>query len=330
MMKKIIVLVVVIIGMSAGLIYMKWSHPSLAHRVETIMQEMQTYELEGKMQMLDGEDLRTFQVKTTYLLEGEQDYFAVELEDQSSHQQQKIIRNQDGVFVIAPSLNRAFQFKSDWPFNSFKPYIMQSVFSIFDAEYNSEKIDNGYLVDAPITYASDPRVTHMTVTFDNDLKPKNVTLLDDDETEIVMLDMTSFQWNSEINKERFEIKNESDQAAHVSYADDLPFYPLEMMGSELIDQSKTDIYGIAKHILRFDGEEYFTIVENVIATSDEFQVEVMEGDILEINGSIAIVTDEVVSFIDGDVICQVYSDDLSTEEKLQVLSSMKNSIVIEP
>ena len=170
----------------------------------------------------------------------------------------------------------------------------------------------------------------MDAVFDDDLNLKNVTLYDENETEIVMLDVTSFEWNGSLDKSMFEVSMPGEVSANISYAVDLPFYPLESLGNELVDQTKANINGNEKHILRFSGEDYFTIVENAVNVSDEFVIEAMNGDILEISGGIAILSDDVVSLLEGDIMCQVFSNVLSTEEKLQVLSSMQNNIVIEP
>ncbi len=326
-MKKIVIAVLAGVMLLSGLVYFKITHPSISKKVENLQENMTSYHLEAVMKMLDGEDLRNFNVKVSYLKDGEQDFFCVDLEDQASYQKQRIIRNQDGVFVIAPSLNRAFQFKSEWPFNSFKPYVMQTIMRVFDEEYESNSIDNGYQIQAPLTYPSDPRVTHLEVIFDDDINLKNVTLYDDNEVEIVMLDVAKFEWNGQIDKNLFTVQ--ADSSATTSAMSDLPFYPLEMLGSELVDQTKADINGNEKHILRFSGQEHFTIVENTLERSDGFVIEKMEGEILEVAGSVAVIDEHVVSLLEGDALCQIFSDELSEEEKLQVISSMRNSVVIE-
>lgn len=329
-MKKIWIAGGVTVFLILGLIAYRWTHPSIAKKINTLQENLESYQLEATMQMMDGEDLKKFNVVASYQKIGEEDCFRVDLEDQSSHQQQKIIRNQDGVFVVAPALNRAFQFKSEWPFNSFKPYIMQSIIKIFDGEYESEKISDGYLVSAPLSYSSDPRVTHLEVRFDQELQLQNVTLYDENEAEIVMLDVTRFAWNPTLEKNLFTVQNDAATQSNVSFTDDLPLYPLEMLGNELVDQTTAEINGEEKHILRFSGDEHFTIIENSLTVSDEFVIEEVSGDLLEVSGALAFISDDVVTLFEGDMLCQVFSDALTTEQKLQVVSSMQNSVVNEP
>lgn len=325
-MKKIGCLIGVVLVIVSGLLFLNTKRHSLTKQVNQFNTNLSSYTLEGKMEILDGEDLRKFSVTTTYLKDGENDLFNVNLEDEGSHQKQQIIRNQDGVFVLAPSLNRAFQFQSEWPFNSFKPYIVQTVFGIFDDSFESEKTKEGYQVTAPISYTADLRVTQLEVILDKNLTLKQVTLYDDNESEIVSLEVTKFELNNDISKEMFDV-HISEQTTAVTY--DLPFYPLEMMGSELIDQANPTIMNDEKYVLRFAGEGSFTIVESLMAATDEFTIEKLDGDIIEINGAIAIVNDKVVSLLDDGMISQLYSNDLSDEEKLAVITSLKNNIVIE-
>ena len=43
------------------------------------------------------------------------------------NQKQEIIRNAEGVFVVTPTLNQIFKFQGNWPSNSLKPYLLQSM-----------------------------------------------------------------------------------------------------------------------------------------------------------------------------------------------------------
>ena len=90
-------------------------------------QAYQNYQLVCQMEMLENDELKSYQVTSTYANIKDKDYYKVELYDKSLNQSQIIVRNQEGVFVLTPSLNQAFQFQSDWPNNSPKPYIYQSL-----------------------------------------------------------------------------------------------------------------------------------------------------------------------------------------------------------
>ena len=127
--------------------------------------------------------------KSVCYLKNENDYFKVELYDKSLNQSQVIVKNDDGVYVLTPTLNQAFKFQSEWPLNSPKPYIYQSLLDFLENnEY--EKMKDGYLVSGEISYENDDRVASQEVKFDKDLNPVFINVYDKDKTEIMKLEVT--------------------------------------------------------------------------------------------------------------------------------------------
>ena len=55
------------------------------------------------------------------------DKFKVSLINNSTNHEQVILRNDDGVFVLTPSLNKSFKFQSDWPYNNSQIYLLGSI-----------------------------------------------------------------------------------------------------------------------------------------------------------------------------------------------------------
>ena len=69
-MKKIVIAVLAGVMLLSGLVYFKITHPSISKKVENLQENMTSYHLEAVMKMLDGEDLRNFNVKVSYLKDG--------------------------------------------------------------------------------------------------------------------------------------------------------------------------------------------------------------------------------------------------------------------
>ena len=49
------------------------------------------------------------------------------LQNAKKDQSQIILRNEEGVFVLTPALNKSFRFQSDWPQNSSQAYLYESL-----------------------------------------------------------------------------------------------------------------------------------------------------------------------------------------------------------
>lgn len=97
------------------------------------MKDMDSYILQGNMEITKGEDVKAYALEVGYE-KGEKDYFKVSLTDKELNQEQIILRNDAGVFVVTPSLNQVFKFEGDWPMNSPKPYLLQSIADIVKQE----------------------------------------------------------------------------------------------------------------------------------------------------------------------------------------------------
>ncbi|MFR7592049.1 MAG: LolA family protein [Longibaculum sp.] len=299
--------------------------------LEKMMKEAngyKSYQLVCNMEMLENDELKSYQVTSSYASIDDKDYYKVELYDKSLNQAQVIVRNQDGVFVLTPSLNQIFQFKSDWPNNSPKPYIYQSLLS-FIKDNKPEKVKDGYLVNGKMTYENDDRIKSQEIKFDKNLKPVYVTVFDDDGTEIIKLTTTSFKANQDMKKEAFlqdQIMKES-QNQYSSASSSLPLYPVALMGSTLENEKVAKIDQTTNHILKFTGDKSFTIIESGSTASEKVDVEVVNGKMIDLIDGIAFENENQMTYVSSGVVCSLYSHDLTKEEMLAVLSSMQASNV---
>ena len=74
---------------------------------------LNSYHLTGELAIYRGEDNYTYDVDVTYQKD---DNYRVSLTNQVNNHEQIILRNDDGVYVLTPSLNKSFKFQSDWPY----------------------------------------------------------------------------------------------------------------------------------------------------------------------------------------------------------------------
>lgn len=327
MNKKYIAIIAAVVLLVGGFCFFKFKSSSLDKLMKEA-NEYKSYQLVCNMEMLENDELKSYQVTSTYAKIDDKDYYKVELYDKSLNQAQVIVRNDDGVFVLTPSLNQAFQFKSEWPNNSPKPYIYQSLLS-FIKDNKPEKVKDGYLVNGKMTYENDDRIKSQEIKFDKNLKPVYVTVFDDDGTEIIKLTTTSFKANQDMKKEAFlqdQIMKES-QNQYSSASSSLPLYPVALMGSTLENEKVAKIDQTTNHILKFTGDKSFTIIESGSSASEKVDVEVVNGKMIDLIDGIAFENENQMTYVSSGVVCSLYSHDLTKEEMLAVLSSMQASNV---
>ena len=92
------------------------------------LEKTKSYTLGGKMEIINNEEKMSYLINVSFLKDN---YYKVVLVNENNNHEQIILRNDDGVYVITPSLNKSFKFQSEWPDNSSQAYILNSIFRVF-------------------------------------------------------------------------------------------------------------------------------------------------------------------------------------------------------
>lgn len=323
-MKKIYIIgVTIVLVIVSTFLFFKWKGNSLEKTLEKA-QAYSKYELICDMEMVQNDELKSYEVKVDFLKNKKQKYYKVELYDKSLNQSQIIIKNKEGVYVLTPTLNQVFKFQSEWPDNSPKPYIYSSLISLLK-DNKVEKIKNGYQVEGKIKYPNDARIVKEEIIFDKNLNPQRITCLDKDETEIIIVKVKEFNTKKNIKTQHFnqdKVLEESKSDYKTASADIL--YPVAIMGSTLESETVSTIEGDKNHILRFTGEKNFTIVESQ-EKKDEAVVNMMNDEVIDLIDGFAYYSDGKLSMINSGVMCSLYSNDLTKDEMVSIMTSMQSS-----
>lgn len=323
-MKKIYIIgVTIVLVIVSTFLFFKWKGNSLEKTLEKA-QAYSKYELICDMEMVQNDELKSYEVKVDFLKNKKQKYYKVELYDKSLNQSQIIIKNKEGVYVLTPTLNQVFKFQSEWPDNSPKPYIYSSLISLLK-DNKVEKIKNGYQVEGKIKYPNDARIVKEEIIFDKNLNPQRITCLDKDETEIIIVKVKEFNTKKNIKTQHFnqdKVLEESKSDYKTASADIL--YPVAIMGSTLESETVSTIEGDKNHILRFTGEKNFTIVESQ-EKKDEAVVNMMDDEVIDLIDGFAYYSDGKLSMINSGVMCSLYSNDLTKDEMVSIMTSMQSS-----
>lgn len=323
-MKKIYIIgVTIVLVIVSTFLFFKWKGNSLEKTLEKA-QAYSKYELICDMEMVQNDELKSYEVKVDFLKNKKQKYYKVELYDKSLNQSQIIIKNKEGVYVLTPTLNQVFKFQSEWPDNSPKPYIYSSLISLLK-DNKVEKIKNGYQVEGKIKYPNDARIVKEEIIFDKNLNPQRITCLDKDETEIIIVKVKEFNTKKNIKTQHFnqdKVLEESKSDYKTASADIL--YPVAIMGSTLESETVSTIEGDKNHILRFTGEKNFTIVESQ-EKKDESVVNMMNDEVIDLIDGFAYYSDGKLSMINSGVMCSLYSNDLTKDEMVSIMTSMQSS-----
>lgn len=233
------------------------------------MEKIKSYEASGRLTLYTSEQPRVYDVEVAYKAPH---YYRVSLSNPEKDVRQIILRNDDGVFVVTPSVNRSFRFRSDWPNSNPQPYLYETLVQdiIKDKERRFEKQERGYMFETKTNYQNRTLASQRIWLNTKDLVPLKVEALDTNGQVLVEMEFTRFEANADIDNGKFQLDQNMSQGlpqeAVPAAADDtrsfgiiLPRYLPE--GVELLEEAEMMQDGQPVVILKFGGTYQFTLLE---------------------------------------------------------------------
>lgn len=325
MKKKIMIIAAAAVVVIAFLFLFLREKP-FEDRLQQTLGSLNSYLLEGVMEVAEGEDTKSYDVSVKYLKQDDQDYFRIAMKDSGMNQEQEIIRNAEGVFVVTPTLNQIFKFQGNWPSNSLKPYLLQSMREIAaDESAQIEQTEEGYQISAVVTYPNNRNFTQQEMVFSDDLKIKSVQIFDDDHVLQMKMLFSKVDYEPGLTAEDFQVPQqlEKETAAEPITDEDLPLMPMETFGAVLSNSSVVENDGKVQYVLEYTGEKNFTIVEEVAESEETTQTIIMSGSLVDGLNMVGRYDGNHMTSVINSVRYTIYSDDLSEEEMSAVLQSMQ-------
>ena len=137
------------------------------------------------------------------------DKYKVELVNKANNHEQVILRNDDGVFVLTPSLNKSFKFQSDWPYNNSQVYILNSIIDDLnkDNKTTKEEVDGKYVFTSKVNYPNNNKLTSQKVTVTKDLFIEKVEVLNDEGNAEMIFTINNTDYNPTFNETYFEVNS---------------------------------------------------------------------------------------------------------------------------
>ncbi len=319
------------IGVVAALfvLYLLFKPDSLEKKVGKLEEDLTSYRLEGNMEITNQEDFKNYLITSSWMKEGDQEYFKVSMLDKSLNQEQIILKNAEGVFVITPSLNQVFKFQGEWPMNSPKPYLLQTMLEIIQGECEISKESGGYLITAPASYPSATTLIKQEIRMTKDLKPQSLIAYNGDGQIELQMDFTSVSYNEAFEAGTFDTPKTSIETPTSAYTGliDLPLYPMAVFDSKLTSSTVSTTDGETSHILEFSGGKEFTVIQKEVSQNSDLSVQEIDGELVEGLGVIGYYNGNKLTVINSQMETSVYSQDLSVNEMLQVVESMQVSVM---
>ena len=285
------------------------------------------YVMTGTLEVLNNDDIYNYEVETAYKKD---DYYKITLTNTSNNHEQIILKNDDGVYVLTPSLNKSFKFQSDWPYNNSQVYLLQSIISDLenDDKRTFKKDDKNYIFTSNVNYPNNRNLVKQKVTFNENLKLEEAVVLDSDEVPNMTLKVKDIDFSPSFKDNYFEIEaimstiNLEEEAVETSVIDDA-IYPLVLPeGTKLASEEKVDMTDGDRVILTFTGDKPFLLVEETVKTMDEFTVIPTMGEPVMFMDSLGVLSDNSINFTSGGINYYLVSEVMNQDELLEIANSI--------
>lgn len=312
------------------------SQEDVVEKLESKLEEMNGYKAKAEMTMNTGKEDQKYSIEVWHK---KKDFYRVKLSnDQDEKGSQIILKNQDGVFVLSPALNKSFKFQKEWPENGSQPYLYQSLVNdiLKDKEADFSVNDNYYVFETKTNYQSNNNLPYQEIYFDKKTyTPVMVKVLDKDKQALVEVKFSDFNTKPSFKDNDFAMeKNMSSGTANAPVSSDgktealTVIYPLNMAGAEMVEKKEVEIEDGQRVIMTFSGEKNFTLIEekmDVLPTMSSPQA--VDGDIVNLGHSIGALSDNTIEWSNNGVNFLLASEELTKEELIEVAKSVQGKEV---
>lgn len=330
MLKKIIIGVVVLAVLLLAGWKLFFSSSDVSQSLNDIEKNLVAYHMEATMDLENGEDTKSYFVTTDYQKGETKEKFRVSLFDKNINQEQIILRNEEGIFVLTPLLNQVYQFKGDWPLNSPKPYLYHSMLDALRGNHEVKKMDDGYLLSFKPEYKNAPNWVKEDVKFTKDLRPLWINIYNPENEIVGKINFTKVDFAPTFSDDYFDVRANMEKARENATSptwatnDDLPLYPAGAdVAAVLKEETTATVNGSYVHILTYEGTKPFTIIQSIVTPNESMVISEKNGEFLELVCGIAYYSNQNLTYIFNGVCYNIYSTSLSVAEMIEVANGME-------
>ena len=255
----------------------------------------------------------------------------VVLQSVENNDKQIILKNNEGVYVLVPSVNKNFKIKSSWPTNASYPYLLQSLAKDIanDNEAIITETEDTYTVQTKTKMHTEADAISQKIIFAKETNlPTEVLVYENDGDLFMRCVFKNIDLEYNVTDEEFDIEK-SMTTAYLTFGENglvfnnrsfsLPTYCPE--GLTLKSNENVKDGDDARAVMLFTGESNLTIVQELVNYREEMVSSFEEGEVIMVMGNIGIVNNNHIKFVFEGIEYTVASNNLSIQELLNVSSS---------
>lgn len=291
-------------------------------KYKKLLNDSSMYKLTGDMEIVSNEEVYDYTVTVDYM---EGDYYKATLENRDSEHKQIILKNESGVFVVTPSLNKSFKFQSEWPYNSSQSYILSSLLKDLENDSNVvfEEKDEKYILSSTVNYPNNSSLVSQKIIFNKEMIPEKVEVFNKEGIANITFKISKIDFKPKFDENNFEVESTSENVGNKDVSSiDQVLYPMYLpTGTKLQSEETVKTNNSERIILTFAGDKSFTLIEEVSKTPKEFEVTTTSGELVFYENVLGSLTDTSINWSMNGRDYYIIGDNLTNEELLKVAAS---------
>ena len=305
-MKKYIVLLLLVVFLAGCSNESK----SVKDNFVSKMEKKDVYLMKGTMSITSNEDTFAYNIVAA---RNKEDY-RVNLVNQINNHEQVILKSGEDVYVVTPSLNKSFKFQSEWPSNGSQGYLIDSLVTDIknDAEATEEKTDDGYVITTKVNYPNNASLVKEKIYLNKDEDITKVLVIDANDNVKITVNYSSVDFKPTFKDDYFKLESLIDDNCCKE----------EQSSKEIDDVVKTDEGN--RVILTFTGDSPFTLVEEVAAPSDEFEIIPVFGEPMLLSQTMGALSNNSLYWTSNNIDFYISSSKLSSTQLLTIAESVSS------
>lgn len=305
----------------------KYNQKDIVKDLNKKFEECNGYKLSGNLSVLNNDETYNYKVEVNFKKD---DYYKVILTNVTNDHTQVILKNDEGVFVVTPSLNKSFKFQSDWPYKNSQIYLLNALINDItrDDKRKFKIVDNKYIFNTQVNYPNNSNLVNQKIVISKSFKVESVNVYNKDGSESMKMTFDKIDYSTNFSKDFFDIdkivdkKNIEKEVKKTSSLEDV-VYPLFLpSGTKLVDEERVKKEDGERVIMTYDGDKSFVLVEETVDVLNEFTVIPSLGEPFQLMDTLGVMTDNSLSWTSLGVEYYLASDVMSNDEMVEVAQSI--------
>jgi len=266
--------------------------------------------------------------------------YRVTMRNETTNNEQIILKNDEGVFVLTPSLNKKFKFQSDWPLSSSQIYLYESLLS--DIMNDEQRVftagENSFVFETAANYHGNSDLVSQVVEFNKDtLAPISASVKDSNGTVRMSMNFSSFEFNAEMSDGFFDSEATMEQTQNTMGI--LPMDPIDIGQMELQPTFLPAGAVLTNHaafvtpdggervIMTFDGDLPFTLIQETGTVNEDWVITQTDAALVVSGNMVGFLSDNTLTWIRDGVEFFLVSDALDANQMISVAASVSAEYV---